>query len=89
MTTEHVCCEHAREAFDDAERAWAAFEKFERQVLALANGLRGIERTLNRRPHAGREANDSAPILNTTGSPAGGNPGMTHYFGDGCPGGHF
>ncbi len=54
---EYICCEHAKEYFANAEEAWAALRKFERQVLAQANGLRGIERTLNRRGHIGREIN--------------------------------
>lgn len=47
----------AKQYFDDAEQAWAALRTFERQVLALANGLRGIDRTLNRRPAHGRAIN--------------------------------
>lgn len=53
----HVCCDHAKEYFDEAEKAWAALRQFERQVLSVSNGMRGIDRTLNRRAHAGRKEN--------------------------------
>lgn len=54
---EHVCCEHVKQSFDDAEQAWAALRRFEHQVLSIANGIRGIERTLNRKPAHGRAIN--------------------------------
>lgn len=57
----HECCEHAKEYFDQAEEAWAALARFERQFLALANGLRGMDRTLNRGHHHGRAANKEEP----------------------------
>ena len=55
--SDHICCEHAREYFDDAERAWAVIRELERRGLVVANAVRGTQRYINGQKHNGRQAN--------------------------------